>query len=155
MSYANFWTWNGQSAKLPIASKPCSSCSPSSKTWSYMVLASFIFLVSYANFSVGMVLRGSFRSFRDHAYRDRHPLKPNPSVFRDFQLKHGPAIGYLWVERLEWSITLEWIIESFWNWLQSKAVVKLVYSCAILKAWKCKTCPYCTFVTHWWRDILS
>ena len=49
----------GPSAKLQIASGPCSSCSASSKTWSYMFLASFIFYVSYANFSLGKIDKSS------------------------------------------------------------------------------------------------
>ena len=112
------------------------------------VFSEFHFFVSYANFSFGMVLQGSFRSFRDQAYRVRHHRKPNPTCLSRLSTPTW-AYNRLFTSLEVWNgpVTLEWIIQSFWNWLQSKEVVKLVYSCAIRKAWKCKTCSYCTFVT--------
>ena len=98
-SYANFLTWIGPSAKLQIASGPCSSCSASSITLSCMFLANFIFLCRMQIFH----LEWSFREASD-----RFGTKPIVSaiienlilhVFRDFQLQHGPTIGYLRVWR--------------------------------------------------------
>ena len=68
----------------------------------YMILhvfSKFHIFVSYANFSIGMVL---------HPASDRFGTMPILSgtienlildVFRDFQLQHGPTIGYLWFWR--------------------------------------------------------
>ena len=98
-SYANFLTWNGPSEKLQIASGPCSSCSASSITWSYMVLANFIFLCRMQIFH----LEWSFRKASD-----RFGTTPIVSgiieniilhIFRVFQLQHGRTIGYLRVWR--------------------------------------------------------